>query len=268
MKIGVIHYNFPGFSFTDFLNYASETGFGYLELSVADVWGEGVENPEKKAEEVKKQVESLGLKVSALSAGNDFIVLEDDAVKAQVKRMGRICGLANILGTNVIRTEGGSPKNSVPKEKWVDAMAGCLIRCIDDAEKNDVYLAVDNHGHVTNDGDLQVELFKKVGSDRVGANMDTMNYRWAGNSLEKIAHFYEIVAPYTFHTHMKDGTGSLGEYRGAALGEGEIDLQHAIKCLKDAGYDGAWCAEYEGSEGADTDFLGYKKCCDWMKANL
>ena len=79
---------------------------------------------------------------------------------------------------------------------------------------------------------------------------------------------YEIVAPYTFHTHLKDGTGSLGEYRGAALGDGEIDLQHAIKCLKDNGYDGVWCAEYEGSEGADTGFLGYKKCCDWMKANL
>lgn len=264
-KIGVIHYNFPGFSFADFLKYARDTGYGYVELSVADVWSQGVDNPEKKAEEVRKEVESYGIKVSALSSGNDFIVLDEAQIKAQVERMGRICGLAKILGTRVIRTEGGSPKESVPKERWVEAMAGCLTRCLDYAEKNDVLFAVDNHGHVTNDGDLQLELFQRVNSKRVGANMDTMNYRWAGNSLEKIAHFYEIIAPYTFHTHMKDGTGSLAQYRGAALGEGEIDLAYAVKCLKDAGYDGVWCSEYEGNEGAA---VGYRKCYEWLKANV
>lgn len=268
MKIGVIHYNFPGYSLTDFLRYARETGYGYVELATGDVWGRDVENPEKKAEEVRKEVESFGLKIGNLSAGNDFIVLEEEAIKAQVKRMGRICGLARILGTYLIRTEGGSPKDSVPKERWVEAMTGCLTRCVDAAEKNGVSFAVDNHGHVTNDGDLQVELFQRVGSKRVGANMDTMNYRWAGHDLKKIAHFYEIVAPYTLHTHMKDGTGSLREYRGAALGEGEIDLKYAVKCLKNAGYNGVYCAEYEGPEGADTGFLGYKKCCEWLKANL
>jgi sugar phosphate isomerase/epimerase len=267
-KIGVIHYNFPGYSFTDFLKYAKETGYGYLELSIADVWGKDMSNPEKKAEDVRKEVESYGLKVSALSAGNDFVVLDEDEVKSQVARMSRICSLAKIVGTDIIRTEGGSPKDSVPKERWVEAMAGCLTRCVEDAEKNGVKLAVDNHGYVTNDGDLQVELFQRVGSDRVGANMDTMNYRWAGHSLDEIAHYYEIVAPYTFHTHMKDGTGSLREYKGAALGEGEIDLKYAIKCLRDAGYDGVWCAEYEGPEGADTGFLGYKKCFEWLKANV
>jgi len=265
MKIGVIHYNFPGYSFTDFLKYASETGYGYVELSSGDVMGADVDDPERKAEEVRKEVESFGLKVSALSAENDFILLDEDTVKAQVERMGVICKLANILGSSTIRTEGGSPKDSVPETRWIEAMAGCLVRCVDAAQKNDVYLAVDNHGHVTNNGDLQLELFQRVDSDRVGANMDTMNYRWAGNSLEDISRFYEIIAPYTFHTHMKDGTGSLGEYRGEALGEGEIDLDYAVKCLKDAGYDGVYCSEYEGREGSD---VGYRKCCEWLKANL
>jgi sugar phosphate isomerase/epimerase len=268
-KIGVIHYNFPGYSFADFLKYVKETGFGYIEyLQINNILGRDVDNPQKKAESVRKEVESYGLKISALSAGNDFIVLDEETIKAQVARMGKVCEIARILGADAIRTEGGSPKDSVPKDRWVEAMAECLKRCVDSAEKNDVRLAVDNHGHVTNDGDLQVELFQRVGSDRVGANMDTMNYRWAGHSLDEIAHYYEIVAPYAFHIHMKDGTGSLGNYRGAALGEGEIDLKHAVKCLKDAGYDGVWCAEYEGPEGADTGFLGYKKCFQWMNANL
>jgi sugar phosphate isomerase/epimerase len=264
MKLGVIHYNFPGFSFTDFLRYVSETGYGYIEIFATDVWRQDVDNPEREAEKMRKEIESFGLKVSALSGQNDFIVLEEEVIEAQVARMGRVCKLANILGAEVIRTEGGNPKDSVPKERWVEAMAGCLTRCVDFAEKNGVRFAVDNHGHVTNDGELQVELFKRVGSDYVGANMDTMNYRWAGHSLDKVAHFHKIVAPYTFHTHMKDGTGSLREYNCKPLGEGEIDLNYAVKCLKDAGYDGVWCSEYEGGEGAD----GYTRCYEWLKANL
>ena len=126
-------------------------------------------------------------------------------------------------------------------------------------------MAVDNHGIVTNDGDLQVELFERVGSKYVGANMDTMNYRWAGHDLETVGRYYEIVAPYTLHTHLKDGRGSRGDYRGEALGEGEIDLAKAIRCLREAGYDGVWCCEYEGRE---NDGTGQRKSFAWMQANL
>jgi len=264
-KIGVIHYNFPQFSLSDFLRYAKDTGYGYVELAVADVWTDEIQEPEKRAEAVRKEVNACGLKVSALSAANDFIQLDEEAIRFQVDRMERVCALARILGTDVIRTEGGQPKEEVPEERQLEAMAGCLVRCGDFIERDGMLLAVDNHGLVTNDGDLQVALFEKVGSKRVGANLDTMNYRWFGHDLETIGRFYEIVAPYTFHTHMKDGTGSRQNYVGAALGEGEIDLGKAIRCLKEAGYEGVFCSEYEGKEKSD---VGYRKCYEYLKANL
>ena len=52
-KIGVIHYNFPG-SLEDFLGYASRTGFSYVEVQFRDVWPEGEEEPERRAEEVAR----------------------------------------------------------------------------------------------------------------------------------------------------------------------------------------------------------------------
>ncbi|HEX29256.1 TPA: sugar phosphate isomerase/epimerase [Candidatus Poribacteria bacterium] len=264
-KIGVIHYNFPGYSFEDFLRYASETGFGYVELSIADVWKPDVSDLKAEAEKVRQIVERYGLKVSALSAGNDFVLLDEDEIAKQVERMRKICEVARTLGTKVIRTEGGRPKDSVPQERWDEAIAGCLKRCLDFAEELDVYFALDNHGLVTNDAELQVRIFESVGSKRVGSNLDTMNYRWFGHDLKTINHFYEIIAPYVLHTHMKDGTGSRGEYRGAALGEGEIDLHYAVKCLKEAGYDGVWCAEYEGRE---DPAIGYRKCYQWLVENV
>ncbi len=264
-KLGLIHYNYASKSLDDFLKFTSETGFGYVELQIGDIWGPEIANPERNAEVVRKQVESYGLKVSALAAGNDFVVLEENAIQAQVTRMRRIANLAKRLGTSILRTEGGSPKDAVPENRWGEAMAGCLTRCLEFVEPNGLYLAVDNHGVVTNDADLQVELFERVGSKYVGANMDTMNYRWAGHTLTRVGRYYELIAPYTLHTHLKDGTGSRGNYRGEALGEGEIELDKAIRCLKEAGYNGVWCCEYEGRE---NDGTGQRKCFVWMQTHL
>ena len=264
-KLGLVHYNFASSSLDDFLKFVSQTGYSYVELQAGDVWGRNIDNPEQNAESIREQVESYGLQVSAFAAGNDFVVLEEELIRAQVNRMRRITGLAKILGAPVIRTEGGSPKDSVPESRWLEAMAGCLSRCVEFAEKEEIYFAVDNHGVVTNDGNLQVELFERVGSKYVGANLDTMNYRWFGHDLETVGKFYEIIAPYTLHIHLKDGSGARGDYRGEALGEGEIDLTKAIHCLKEASYDGVWCCEYEGRE---NDGTGQKKSYEYMVANL
>jgi len=265
MKYGLIHYNAPGGTVEEFLDYAAGAGFGHVELQIGDVWTEGEAQPEGRAERVRAEVKARGLTVSALAAGNDFVVLEPEVVAAQVARMKRVCELARLLGTDVIRTEGGSPKDGVPEERWVEAMAGCLKRCLEFAEPMQLQLAVDNHGWVTNNGELQVELFQRVGSPWVGANLDTMNYRWFGHELETIDRYYEIVAPYTFHTHLKDGTGAREQYVGAALGEGEIHLALAVECLRQAGYDGVWCAEFEG-RGDTGD--GYRRCLAWMQGNV
>ena len=265
MKIGVIHYNFQGMALEQFLDYARDTGFGYVELQIGDVWGQGVSRPEDEAARVKGLVDARGLQVSALAAGNDFILLDEAKIAAQVERMGTVCRLARILGTQVLRTEGGSPKPEVPEDRWVEAMATCLKRCVPIAEETDVFLAVDNHGWVTNDGDRELELFKAVGSRRVGANIDTMNYRWFGHDVETVHRFIRSVAPYALHTHIKDGRGSRSEYVGAVLGEGEIDVKRAVKALQDAGYSGVYTVEYEGRE---PSAVGYTRCYEFLKKIL
>ena len=262
MAYGLIHHNQPDLeSLEDFFEFASEAGFDAVELMPGDVWPEGEENPEAHVSAVKKQVDAAGLKVCAVSAGNDFVYLDDDDVEREVRRMERICGLAKILDSSVIRTEGGRAKDEVPEERHVEAMAKCLKRCLAFIERDEIVLAVDNHGMVTNDADLQLRLYKEVDSPFVAATMDTMNYRWAGHDLETVGRFYETVAPYVRHVHIKDGTGSRGEYRGMVLGEGEIDIPRAIKALVGADYGGVWCIEYEGGEGSK----GYAKCLSRLK---
>ena len=265
MKFGLIHYNAPGDTLEEFLQFAADAGFGYVELQIRDVWPEDTDNPEAEAEKVKRLMDRIGVQASALAASNDFVLLDPDAIKRQVARMRRICGLARILGTDVIRTEGGSPKEQVPPNRWAEAIAGCLTPCREFIEPMGIRLAVDNHGHITNEPQVQLEVFRRVNSPNVGANLDTMNYRWFGHSLEALRDIYPRIAPHTFHTHLKDGTGSREHYVGAALGEGEIDLVWAVECIKQAGYAGVWCAEFEGRGDTAT---GYTACLEWMRRHI
>ena len=266
-KIGVIHYNWPDYTFEGFLERAAEIGYKYLELQIGDIWDGTSKLGEKTAEQTRKLLEKYGLQASAVAAGNDFLQPTEEERAAQIERYRYVCQIVPYVGTKIVRTDGGWNRGDrVPEEQWDGMLVDAFKRCAEFLEELDVYIALDNHGVSTNDGDWQLSLFQRVGSDRLGANLDTMNYRWFGHDIEKINHFYEILAPYVFHTHMKDGTGSRQNYKGAALGEGEIDLGHALKCLKDVGYDGAWCAEYEGPEPQGG--VGYEKCYGWLKANV
>lgn len=267
-KVSIVHYNQPGFDFEQFLAFSADAGAGFVELSIYDVWAkDSSAEPEENAAAVKKLVASHGLRVSALSADNDFVQLDPEAIAFQVSRMKRIAGLARILDHEaVVRTEGGQLKDEVPAEKHEDAMYECFSRCVDFVDELKVGLAIDNHGLVTNDGDLLISLLNRIDHPLIGSNLDTMNFRWFGNSIEECNRFYEALAPRVLHVHFKDGFDVREKYRGAALGEGEIDLQSALQSLRRAGYNGAYAAEYEGPELEEA--LGYRKCIQWLNANV
>ncbi len=271
-KLGVIHYNWPDFTFDEFLSYAADSGYGYVELMLRDIWAEADLNGDaaeirEAAAKVRAQVQSHGLQVSALGAGNDFAVIDPEAVAFQVARMKTVCELTKILGDDtVVRTEGGYPKDGVSGEQEWEGMYECFSRCVPFLEELGASLAIDNHGLITNDGDKLAALLDRIDHPRIGTNLDTMNYRWWGNDIETCNRYYELMAPRTLHVHLKDGFGVRGEYKGQALGEGEINLKLALEALKKVGYNGVYAAEYEGPELAGG--VGYRKCAQWMKANI
>ena len=266
-KIGVVHYNWRGYDLESFAVRASEIGYRHCELLIGDIWPDESVDGEPTALAVRELLDKYGIEVSALAAGNDFICADRVELDAQIERYRKVCELARHVGTDVIRSDGGHDRDGkVPQDQWEGMMGEAFKRCAEFLESCGVRIALDNHGISTNDGELQVRLIEKVGSDRMGVNLDTMNYRWFGHDLDRCDHFFAIVAPHAFHTHLKDGTGSRQDYKGAALGEGEVNLAHAVRCLKEAGYDGVWAVEYEGTEAKNA--LGFEKCFGWMQKNV
>ena len=262
--IGLIHYRVPG-TFLDFVTYARDTGFESAEIMLPDVAGKDGDLPPSNARETRRIMDDHGVLPSALSAGNDFVQLEDAAIEKQVEHMKRVMAYAKEAGISVLRTEGGAPKEAVPQERWGEAIVRCLEKVIPVAEDAEIDLAIDNHGVVTNDGDLLLRVLRHVDHPRAGSNLDTMNFRWAGNDLDTIKRYYKELAPFVKHTHFKDGFGSRATYECKPLGEGELDLPYALECLREVGYDGAFTAEYEGKEEGT---VGYARCYAWLRANV
>ncbi len=264
MPFGQIHYNAPGDTFEEFVKYVADSGFDCIEVMITDVWPRDTEYQEDMAYEAKAILDAHGIFASALTASNDFVQLDATKVAEQVERMQKVGQLAKIVGTNILRTEGGQPKDEVPMYRYSEAIAGCLNACLPFCEDMDLKMAVDNHGYVTNNPVVLLEALHAVSSPRVGSNLDTMNLRWWGNAVDDLPKIYAELAPFVLHTHMKDGCNARPNYQGAALGDGEIPLASCVESLVAAGYKGVWCAEWEG-KGDKAE--GYQKCLAWMKEN-
>ncbi|MCM8756886.1 MAG: sugar phosphate isomerase/epimerase [Candidatus Omnitrophica bacterium] len=260
--IGVIYYNFSFNDFPDFFNWCREHQVNFVEIQANSLYQTG--QPEEMAEKVAVLLDEYHLCVSQLSAGNDFIQQTPEDLEKQINRMHQVFKLAHLLGTNLIRVDGGWPKEGVEESKFAKLILYGLEKTVEMAEKEDIYLALDNHGSVTNNYQFQLELLTQISSKRLGANLDTMNYRWYGYSVEELPSIYEKIAPYVRHTHLKDGVGARSEYQGKVLGQGEIPLSTAFSILKKHGYTGVWCVEYEG---ADKE-KGYAESVAWLRKQL
>ena len=248
-KIGVIFYNFSFSNIEEFFIWCNENKIEYAEIH------------NKYLQEVSELIKKYSVKISQITAGNDFVQKTKDELLNQVKMIGELCKRVKDIDCNQLRIDGGWPKEGIESSKYKELILEGIERSIEFAEKEGVFLALDNHGIITNDYTLQLEIFEKIKSKYLGANLDTMNYRWYGYPAEKLIEIYKLIAPYTLHTHLKDGTGSRENYIGKVLGEGEIPIIDAIKILKENNYKGVWCIEYEGKDKE----IGYKKCVEFLR---
>ena len=73
LKLGVIHYNWPGSDLEAFVQRASQIGYQYCELRIGDIWDGDPGTGEKTAEKTQRLLEKYGMQASAVDAGNDFL---------------------------------------------------------------------------------------------------------------------------------------------------------------------------------------------------
>lgn len=245
---------------------AKELGFDAVEL-VDFVNFRGT--PEERAQtaaEIKAQCDELGLEISSLAIGADFLNGSDGDTAAEIARVKSWVDIAAAVGAPRMRHDitAGYARNSGKYrsyESLIPTLSQAVREVTEYAAEKGVVTMTENHGFFSQDSDRVEKLYTAVNHPNFGLLCDIGNFLCAD---EDPALAVARVAPYTRYVHAKDfvrksfydadpGEGAFrsraGNFlRGTVIGHGNVPVKQCLSILKTAGYDGTIAIEFEGME--------------------
>lgn len=214
------------------------------------------------AADVRRYCHAVGVEPVCFCTGADFLRCED--IKEEIAKVKRNVDIALAYGCKILRHDI-SRGFAVGDERTYDdaieivAPAAREIACY--AEERGIVTCTENHGFFSQDSDRVEKLILAVNEKNFGALVDIGNFLCVD---EDCVSAVRRLAPYCKHAHAKDfhvkpadcdapGQGWFqtrgGNYlRGAILGHGQLEVRRCIDALRDSGYDGCLCLEFEGME--------------------
>jgi sugar phosphate isomerase/epimerase len=181
-----------------------------------------------------------GLDVSGTAIRDELCVPPGEARDTEIAHVKKWIDYAEILGAPVIRIfSGNAKKDQSPEEAHRLAVEG-MEECCDYAGKHGVFLALENHGGLTETVDGMLALVRDVKSPWFGVNLDSGNFR----SPDPYADLAKI-APYALNVQIKvviqrgDRTSAQKE---------PSDFKLLAKMMRDVGYRGYIVLEYEEAD--------------------
>lgn len=231
-----------------FLSLADTLGFWGVEL-VTQFFADSVHNAEYFIH-LKQYSDSLGIANASLLIDNAGMLGSDNSTDrdSAVALHQKWIDIAVLLGCPTVRVNAhgnGSAKN---------IMSNC-IKSISElaayADKNDIYLLIENHGGISSNGDWMLELIQELSLDPVGIMLDVDNWcyerengdLWNGKCINEFDRYQGIkqLLPFTHSISLKakefDENGN----------ETTINYSTIGKILKQGKYEGYVALEFEGT---------------------
>lgn len=192
--------------------------------------------------QIKAKAFKLGLDVSGTAIGNNFCAPKGEERDKQVEYTKRWIDHAADFGAPAIRVFGGhKPKGGGDREQDLAGVIECLKPCCDYAATRGVFLAIENHGYLTETTADLFRILDGVNHEWLGITLDTGNF--VSEPYKNIA----LAAPKALTVQVKvelkteDGKGTeLADYARIA------------RILRDANYRGYVALEYEAKEDPMT----------------
>jgi len=222
--------NKPGkISLSDYLDLAAAWGLDGVELTSYYFTSE----EPRDMFELKAKAFKLGLDVSGTAVGNNFVQPAGDGRANEINLVKRWVDRAVDLGAPCVRIFAGHKSDGDRKDhfNWVvESIKGCM----DYAGDKGIFLALENHGYLTETAPDALEILAAVNHEWLGLNLDTGNF--VADPYKNI----ELAVPQAITTHVKttvrttDGSGSE-----------PADYARLVRILREANYRGYLSLEYE-----------------------
>lgn len=186
---------------------------------------------------LKRHCHVLGLEVSTTPIRNTFTVPAGPDRDKDVAHVKRWLQIASDLGSPAIRIfAGDAPKGMTEAEARKNCVEA-IEACADEAAKQGVFLALENHGGVVATPEGLLEIVEAVKSEWFGVNFDSGNFH-GPDPYADLAR----IAPYAVTAQAKVEIQPAGGKKQPA------DLGRVTSVLKKAGYRGVVSLEYEAAE--------------------
>jgi sugar phosphate isomerase/epimerase len=245
-----------------------DIGYEGLELNVGPAWPTA---PEKLDGDTRQR-----LRDAYAGAGFPAPVLmnliglcgKDEDTESKERALADTCRLAADLdfdgGLRVVTSTLGA--NDGDWDSCRNRVAEAIVRYARIAEDHGVSLAIEAHvGQELDSPEKAVWLVETVGHPSVRLNFDHSHFHVLGMDLR---HCAELCAPYSVHTHIKDGCLVDGRVRFQLPGDGTLDLTEYFRVVNDVGIELPITAEVSGQiwQGEDYDpWATARRCYELMR---
>lgn len=187
---------------------------------------------------LKRRAFLAGIEISGTPVRNNFCLPPGPELDQELAHVNNWVDIAVKLGSPVMRIFAGSkPKTDAPRDQVFEHLAAATKRACEYAGSKGVFLAIEDHGFMTETADDLLRLLDAVQSDWLGINLDTGNF--SGDPYAEIAK----AAPRAIVCQVK----ALVRKPGSSQQE-PADFARIFRILRDAGYRGYVTLEYEGND--------------------
>ncbi len=245
-------------STVDFIDYANYISLDGVEL--LDIFWRNKDDISDELEQVTMALKKHNLKVSAYDVTNNFVKESNEDRAKEVNKVKDAIQIAKQLNTNILRVFCGDIHDDLTYEDDQGWIVDSLKQCAEAAEKEQIYLAIENHGLLAGKSEQVEEIIEKVNSPFVKSTFDTGNFLLVH---EKPQQAFDRLKDKIVHVHFKDfrekeadedvkGFRSTKDVEliGTIPGDGEVDLSYIVQGLKEINYEGWLSIEYEGKDDA------------------
>jgi sugar phosphate isomerase/epimerase len=217
----------------DFIDDCAKFGLDGTELTSYYLEQNG---PPEYFRQLKASAFRRGLDVSGTAVGNDFCHPPGPIRDKEIASVKRWIEYADLMDAPMIRIFSGSAKAGQSVDDARRLAIEAIEECCAYAGKYGVFLALENHGGLTDGADDMLAIVRGVKSPWFGVNVDTGNFHTADvyGDLAKIA-------PYALNVQVKVMIQPAGKPSEPS------DFKRLAHILRSAGYRGYIVLEFEES---------------------
>jgi len=280
MKIGCSSWSFSKFfeekriSLPEFISKAAKLGCEGVELNdfyfQKHFGGPGVPVPDDYLKSLMEEASSSGIEICAIAvSGSPAVVHNLEEKKKRAKDLKMWTEVGGKLEVPVMRVTTGFQAEGIPYAKQVHWVRDIFKECIKTAEDYDIVYAIEPHDSICHSAEGLIWLIESVGSERLGACPDPLNWGIQPVTLipgqkpiEAIYVETERIAPYTVHAHAKmstfDEKGEVYVTNPVTKEKWHLDYERIINIFRKAGFEGYQALEIYG-EGKEAPEESVKK---------